>query len=616
MRRLRILHISDLHERAEFSGMPASRADTIKWDQRQRGILLGESFRSALAAIAENGIDLVCFTGDLADWGQSSEYEKATQRIDGILKLVSVPRSRFFAVPGNHDVRRDISKDAWLAMRVWLEKTHDVSNLGRWVMGPKGPPYGTHQDWIPEVMRRTESFWTWLAQFRGDDLRAISNEKLGYRFEIAAGTLEGVDKHIHIVGLDSAWLCGAEVEHENVVLKDQGSIIVTNEQVDAHTRDGEHVLDGYRIALVHHPLEHLADNIAIRQSLGDNGVDILLHGHQHMPTSLQIREPGSNLRILAAGCLVEGDLGREWPNGFQVLDIDPLTRSGSIMFQKWSSTGRFWAKGSDIYREAPDGVLAFDDGQTSSNPTILKAEKRVPSERFSALAVEHGANKIVHLAFSTYGYAAVGDSSVSVCGSLCLTTDDPDRLVRVLGQMRSEIAAAPLVPAAIKEQLSKATFSEIFEMPVARVAALRLLETMSFSAYFYYCCKSDFDAMSAETRRESMLITPLVHRLSTRNLEIRGVNSRVPELADILATARQRIVELYDREPILSAKEASKYASLEELASFVVSSACNHLSSSGNAGVAEIFESLRTRIRYAEDVSSGEQHLRDSNPLP
>ena len=95
MRRLRILHISDLHERASFKEMPASRQKTLAWDARQRGIVLGRRFDEELEAAAAGGIDLVCFTGDLADWGQKAEYKKATRRIDAILKMVGVPPELF-----------------------------------------------------------------------------------------------------------------------------------------------------------------------------------------------------------------------------------------------------------------------------------------------------------------------------------------------------------------------------------------------------------------------------------------------------------------------------------------------------------------------------------------
>ena len=58
-RNLRILHISDLHERAAFEGMPSSRGDLLAWDAEERGLVLGSRFSEALLEIAKDGIDLV-----------------------------------------------------------------------------------------------------------------------------------------------------------------------------------------------------------------------------------------------------------------------------------------------------------------------------------------------------------------------------------------------------------------------------------------------------------------------------------------------------------------------------------------------------------------------------
>jgi hypothetical protein len=70
-------------------------------------------------------------------------------------------------------------------------------------------------------------------------------------------------------------------------------------------------------------------------------------------------EPGNRLRVLAAGCLMEGDVGRGWPNGFHVVEIDPASKTGAAHFLKWAKQGRFWTKGTDLYRDAPDGTLTW-----------------------------------------------------------------------------------------------------------------------------------------------------------------------------------------------------------------------------------------------------------------
>ncbi|MDN5850067.1 MAG: hypothetical protein L0H63_10625, partial [Nitrococcus sp.] len=64
--RLRILHISDLHERATREREPYRRWRVVRGDPWERN----------LAALLEDGpIDLVCFTGDAADWGKAEEFE-------------------------------------------------------------------------------------------------------------------------------------------------------------------------------------------------------------------------------------------------------------------------------------------------------------------------------------------------------------------------------------------------------------------------------------------------------------------------------------------------------------------------------------------------------------
>lgn len=353
-RPLRVLHISDLHERAAFSSMPSKRKNLLTWDAEERGLILGSRFSESLSELTRDGIDLVCFTGDLADWGRPEEYLAAAARLDHILQIVNVPKERFFAVPGNHDVQRGIQKPAWKKLRNWHASTQRHAELGRWMRGIGESPAGKSVS-RDGLLERTKAFWDWLDVFGRPDLRPTDGKFLGYRHTIPLGNLSHVDMPVHVIGLDSAWFCGDDT--------DQGRIILTEEQVQAHVRNGEHSLDGFRIGLVHHPLDHLADHHDVRRMLADDGVDLLLHGHQHAPIATVVDEPGARLRIIAAGCLVEGERGKGWPNGFQLIEIHPRGRKFSIHFRKWSREGRFWAKGSDLYRNAPDGVLTLREAR-------------------------------------------------------------------------------------------------------------------------------------------------------------------------------------------------------------------------------------------------------------
>lgn len=273
-------------------------------------------------------------------------------------------------------------------------------------------------------------------------------------------------------------------------------------------------------------------------------------------------------------------------------------------------------RNSGIYPSMKAFVLDIETALKGKLSTAENEPRPVPSDRFHAAPVNERATEVVHLAFATYGFVETGSTESPICGSLCLTTDSPDRLRKILDAVRAAIATDPLVPTATKLRLAKAPLHEIVQTPVARIAALKQLSTTSFSAYFYYCRKSDFDLLTTEQRRQKLLVMPLFHRLSKKNQRVEQVSSQVQDVRALLADACQQVGQTYKRDPLPPAAGTSKFTVLEELASFVLAAACDHLSDARDANAAEVFESLRTRIRYGENVVTGEKHVRDVNPLP
>ena len=159
--RLRILHISDLHERIALDWMPESRRRKIRVSAAGRYRVLEESnFYDTIRAFRARGeIDLVCFTGDVADWGLDAEYEAATARVQKILDASGVDRSRIFVVPGNHDIMRQEEVEVWQAMRT-LSATDSVA-LGQWMAGLDAPANADPR-WRDAIAARTAAFWRWV----------------------------------------------------------------------------------------------------------------------------------------------------------------------------------------------------------------------------------------------------------------------------------------------------------------------------------------------------------------------------------------------------------------------------------------------------------------------
>ncbi len=137
--KLRILHISDLHERGPRES-----------ESFRRRRVLGTAWERNLDALMEDGpIDLVCFTGDVADWGKPEEYGPVTDFIEALLKRLSLLSERLFLVPGNHDIDRKKGESAWAELRGSKDKKGKLFrvsplDLSRWMAGGE-PPLGLEE---------------------------------------------------------------------------------------------------------------------------------------------------------------------------------------------------------------------------------------------------------------------------------------------------------------------------------------------------------------------------------------------------------------------------------------------------------------------------------------
>ncbi len=335
--RLRILHISDLHTRGEMSGASS-------WRRRR---VLGPEWERNLATIVREGpIDLICFTGDLANKGKPDEYTALTPFIEDLLARTGVARERLFVVPGNHDIDRDLATAAWTQLRALGETADEAEALSRWMAGEWGPSrFGdTHRD---DILARQAAYRAWVRDgLRRPELLPTPGQhpRLGYRVGLR---LPGQPFDIHVIGLDSAWLAGDDGDARKLRLTaDQIGYLADN-------------LPGFRLALVHHPLEELADGQVCRDLLAER-VDLLLRGHLHETRLGLWSEPDRQLREVATGCLYQSDT---YANGCTLLELrldDDGRPCGPcrFWFRGWSSRG-FWTDEDKLYRGSQGGRLTW-----------------------------------------------------------------------------------------------------------------------------------------------------------------------------------------------------------------------------------------------------------------
>lgn len=269
-----------------------------------------------------------------------------------------------------------------------------------------------------------------------------------------------------------------------------------------------------------------------------------------------------------------------------------------------------------IYTSMLEFIREVESEAQLHRPPAHAAPGPLPSDRFDAMPPEDRPSAAVHLAFAAYGVKSVGEADVPICASVCIVTDEPDRLRRALHDIRHAVGSDPLVPDSAKKAATSLPLAQLIQNPGTRGVVLRELAVTSFSAYLYYCPKDAFDQLSPQGRLERLFVAPLIHRLSKKREHIEQFHTQQADMLRYLEQAAAGVEHAYHRMPAIPKAGESKYAALEELASIVAAASCTHLGDLADSNAAELFENLRTRIRYAENVATGKKHKRDVNPLP
>ncbi|MDR3417880.1 MAG: hypothetical protein P4L83_17035 [Nevskia sp.] len=269
-----------------------------------------------------------------------------------------------------------------------------------------------------------------------------------------------------------------------------------------------------------------------------------------------------------------------------------------------------------IHRSLVSFIQDVETAAGQPPSTTVSPTASLASESFDALSPKDRPSTAVSLAFSTFGVSLDGATDMPVCATVCLVTDAPGQLRRHVEQIRAAIQGDPLVNPAAKKLAGHAPLSELAWSPGTRAVTFRELAVISFSAYLYYCSKEAFDRLTREERLDRFFVVPLVHRLSKKGEHFEQVHTRLADMPQYLKQAASSVERLYNRTPRIPKSGASKNSVLEELASLIAAASCRHLANLSDGEALELFDGLRTRIRYAENIATGEKHKRDVNPLP
>ncbi len=287
--RLCWLHVSDFHLTAEG-------------DQFSQSVSCKALLNDVAARVAENGpVEFVLVTGDIAFSGQPAEYDKAADFMRRLAKAASVDISRFFFVPGNHDVDRHAHQFAHLGAVQILTSQQEVD-------AALGDPRR-----IADLVARQAAYRRFVKALTPAQERIETADSLGYATILHLDVLR-----VAIVGLNSSWLSGND--------QDISALVIGERQVE-NALDLAGQFDPHlTIAMAHHPIEWLADwdqqscrNVLLRQS------HFFHRGHMHEPDVTT--SPHRPCVVIAAG---SAHAGRFYPNSYNLVALNLGTATVTI----------------------------------------------------------------------------------------------------------------------------------------------------------------------------------------------------------------------------------------------------------------------------------------------
>ncbi len=246
-----------------------------------------------------------------------------------------------------------------------------------------------------------------------------------------------------------------------------------------------------------------------------------------------------------------------------------------------------------------------------------KQEAKKPQEVVNAKEIEatDAWLRLPTPVFLAISRTTIGIERSSVETYSYVSTDDPEGLSRRISEWRAELTRDPLISVSVQKFAASAALVELVKAPPTRQRTLDWLTVTPFSAYVYYSVSPWQLNLSQEEVRVRLQIQPLVHRLSKHGEVVTQVNSELDELESALAQAIRFIAQKYHREIQMPQMNGRRAPNLAELAQLVSWATADHIARPDDEETTLIFNALRSRIRYAENVVTGSKHTRDKNPL-
>lgn len=317
-----ILHLSDTH----FHG----NEDPQSWVSP-----LVEDLRRELNVAS---LELIVLSGDVANTGQQSEFDKAAEFVELLRNEMGGPK--VLIVPGNHDMDWAVSRTSYRPVRK-SEMPVDVAPDAIYDPGGSYVEIASPKD--------LEGRFSAFGQFH----RRVTTQEYPLDPNLQFTSVMLATRGVAVYGLNSNF----RIDHHHparaaISTSALGRLLasIRRERADGH--------GWFRIAVWHHPIDasvgEATANPEVADQLSKAGFRMLLHGHIHRPTrAVRPYDTTGPRGIVTVGSGTFGALSHEWtpgfPLGYNVLSVfhDRVTvssRRRESPYGPWSPDAR-WLKG-------------------------------------------------------------------------------------------------------------------------------------------------------------------------------------------------------------------------------------------------------------------------------
>jgi predicted phosphodiesterase len=294
----------------------------IHWNVRsstERRVLLNTLMDDLKNRLAEFGSpDFVVFSGDITYSGEKDQYLASEKDFfTPIRDLLDGKDCPFFFVPGNHDVRRAISRTVNPELINSINSTRSLND------------FLDNEDYVQMVQKPFSEFDSFLSRVSPD----IEHGVLGWWKEVCIK-----EKSILIIGLNSSWASSYHKTSDGIV-KDQRHLLLGESQLLRLTESSSQ--ESLTIVIAHHPLNWLNGFCETQnRQLLHRHADFVLFGHTHAlhDLSLSLGSAGATAFIPAPAIYDRASTDTvEYARGYNIVQFDVDTRQGAAHYYKYSS---------------------------------------------------------------------------------------------------------------------------------------------------------------------------------------------------------------------------------------------------------------------------------------